>query len=165
MKVLNVHSRTINAPKHEVVKLLETLSTENDVIWPSENWPRMKFKGGIQVGAKGGHGPIRYSVEKYNPNEIIQFRFSRPLGFSGIHKFDIKELPGNKTEVSHVIDMDTDIGGTIKWVCAVRSLHNALIEDGLDKMENHFIKDKKSSEWNLWVRFLRFMIARKGRGN
>jgi len=50
-----------------VVELLNTLSTDNDKIWPKEKWPAMKFKGGINIGAKGGHGPIRYSVEKYNP--------------------------------------------------------------------------------------------------
>jgi len=123
----------------------------------------MKFKGGIQVGAKGGHGTIKYSVDKYDPTEIIQFRFSKPLGFNGIHKCDIKELPGDKTEVSHVIDVNTDLDGTIKWVFAVKSLHNALIEDGLDKMENHFTEDKKSTEWNLGVKFLRYILERKGK--
>ncbi|MEP1488870.1 MAG: hypothetical protein ABJK28_10620 [Algibacter sp.] len=49
----------------------------------------MKFKNGIKIGAQGGHGLIRYTVEKYNPNEIIQFRFSKPNGFHGIHKFEI----------------------------------------------------------------------------
>ncbi len=161
MKVLNIHTRTINASKKDVARLLGTLSTDNDMIWPKESWPKMKFKGGIKVGAKGGHGPIRYSVEKYDPNEIIQFRFFRPLGFNGIHKFDIKELSVGKTEVSHVIDMDTDLGGTIKWICAVKYLHNALIEDGFDKMENHFTDNKKSTEWNFWVKFLRFIAARK----
>ncbi len=99
MKVLNIHKRTLNYPKSKVTELLKTLSTENDKIWPKENWPEMKFKDGIQVGAKGGHGPIRYSVEKYNPNEIIQFRFSKPNGFNGIHKFEINELSNEKTEI------------------------------------------------------------------
>ncbi|WP_186434942.1 hypothetical protein [Gillisia sp. Hel_I_86] len=71
------------------MELLETLATENDKIWPTEKWPAMKFKNGIRTGANGGHGPIRYSVEKYEPNEIIQFRFSKPEGFNGIHKFEI----------------------------------------------------------------------------
>ncbi len=54
LKVLNIHTRTINASKQDVVNLLETLSSENDMVWPNENWPAMKFKGGIMVGAKGG---------------------------------------------------------------------------------------------------------------
>ena len=102
MKVLNIHKRTINQPKDKVTELLKTLSTENDRIWPKEKWPEMKFKEGIQIGAKGGHGPIRYSTEKYNPNEIIQFRFSKPNGFNGIHKFEIKELDKEKTDLTNL---------------------------------------------------------------
>ncbi|PCI32996.1 MAG: hypothetical protein COB60_08715 [Flavobacteriaceae bacterium] len=161
MRVLNIHKRTLNQPKSKITELLKTLSTENDRIWPKEKWPEMKFKGGIQVGAKGGHGPIRYSVEKYNPNEIIQFRFSKPNGFNGVHKFEIKELDKEKTEIKHTIDMSTTGKGTLIWTFAIRSLHNALIEDGFDKLENNFSNSRKSTEWNLWVRFIRKQIAKK----
>ncbi|MCJ8292367.1 MAG: hypothetical protein MJK07_21550 [Flavobacteriales bacterium] len=123
----------------------------------------MKFKNGIQVGAKGGHGPIRYSVEKYNPNEIIQFRFSKPNGFSGIHKFEVIELDKEKTEIKHTIEMNTTGKGTLIWTFAIRSLHNALIEDGFDKLENNFSENRKSTEWSLWVKFLRKQIAKKRR--
>ena len=163
MKVLNIHTRTINQPKRKVTELLETLSTENDQIWPKEKWPRMKFKDGIQVGAKGGHGPIRYTVEKYNTNEIIQFRFSKPHGFNGIHKFEIKELADRQTEVKHTIDMVTEGKGTLSWLLAVRSLHNALIEDGLDKFENSISNLNKKTEWNIWVKIVRKLLAKKAK--
>lgn len=159
MKVLNVHSRIIDQPKQKVVDLLETLSTEGDAIWPKEKWPKMKFKGGIQAGAKGGHGPIRYSVEKYDPNEIIQFRFSKPEGFHGIHKFEIQEESVKKTAISHTIEMKTTGRGTLLWIFGIRSLHNALIEDAFDKMENHFLKERKSTQWNLWVKMLRSLLG------
>ncbi len=165
MKVLNIHKRTLNQPKNKISELLATLSTENDRIWPKEKWPEMKFKNGIQVGAKGGHGPIRYSVEKYNTNEIIQFRFSNPKGFNGIHKFELKELTNQKTEIKHTIDMNTTGKGTLIWFFAIRSLHNALIEDGFDKLENKFSDNQKSTEWNLWVRFIRKQIAKKRKNN
>ena len=161
MKVLNIHKRTINQPKKKVVELLGTLSTENDKIWPNEKWPTMKFKSGIKNEAKGGHGPIRYSVEKYKPNEIIQFRFSKPKGFNGIHKFEISELYENQTEIQHTIDMQTVGLGTIKWIFAVRSLHNALIEDAFDKIENNFTLTKKSTELNFWVKMLRKILSNK----
>ena len=161
MRVLNIHKRTLNQPKSKVTELLKTLSTENDRIWPKEKWPEMKFKNGIQVGAKGGHGPIRYSVEKYNPDEIIQFRFSKPDGFNGIHKFEVIELDKEKTEIKHTIEMNTTGKGTLIWTFAIRSLHNALIEDGFDKLENNFSENRKSTEWNLWVKFLRKQIAKK----
>ena len=163
MKVLNIHKRTINQPKDKVTELLKTLSTENDRIWPKEKWPEMKFKEGIQIGAKGGHGPIRYTTEKYNPNEIIQFRFSKPNGFNGIHKFEIKELDKEKTEIKHTIDMNTEGKGTLIWTFAICSLHNALIEDGFDKLKNNFSDNRKSTEWNIWVKFLRKQISKKRR--
>jgi len=163
LKVLNIHKRTINQPKDKVTELLKTLSTENDRIWPKEKWPEMKFKEGIQIGAKGGHGPIRYSTEKYNPNEIIQFRFSKPNGFNGIHKFEIKELDKEKTEIKHTIDMNTEGKGTLIWTFAICSLHNALIEDGFDKLKNNFSDNRKSTEWNIWVKFLRKQISKKRR--
>jgi len=163
LKVLNIHKRTINQPKDKVTELLKTLSTENDRIWPKEKWPEMKFKEGIQIGAKGGHGPIRYTTEKYNPNEIIQFRFSKPNGFNGIHKFEIKELDKEKTEIKHTIDMNTEGKGTLIWTFAICSLHNALIEDGFDKLKNNFSDNRKSTEWNIWVKFLRKQISKKRR--
>lgn len=161
MKVSNIHRRILNQPKKRIVELLETLATENDKIWPTEKWPPMKFKNGIRMGAKGGHGPIRYSVEKYDSNEIIQFRFSHPKGFNGIHKFEIKELSETQTEIQHTIDMRTHGKGTITWLLAVRSLHNALIEDAFDKVENNFSSAKKSTEWNLWVKMLRKTLPKR----
>ena len=161
MKVLNIHKRTLNQPIDKLAELLKTLSTENDRIWPKEKWPEMKFKEGIKIGAKGGHGPIRYSVEKYNPNELIQFRFSKPNGFNGIHKFEINELSDQKTEIKHTIDMNTEGKGTLIWFFAICSLHNALIEDGFDKLENIFFDNRKSTKWNIWVKFLRKYMSKK----
>tara|TARA_R110002050_G_scaffold56512_3_gene127163 strand:- start:124493 stop:124987 length:495 start_codon:yes stop_codon:yes gene_type:complete len=163
LKVLNIHKRTLNQPKSKVTKLLKTLSTENDRIWPKEKWPEMKFKDGIQVGTKGGHGPIRYTVEKYNPNEIIQFRFSSPKGFNGIHKFEILELDKERTEIKHTIDMHTTGKETLLWTFIIRSLHNALMEDSFDKLENNFSDKRKSTEWNMWVSFIKKQVAKKRR--
>lgn len=163
IKVLNIHKRTLSQSKNKVAELLKTLSTENDRIWPKEKWPEMKFKDGIKVGAKGGHGPIRYSVEEYNPSKVIQFRFLKPIGFNGIHKFEIRELDEQKTEVKHTIDMNTTGKGAFAWVFAIRSLHNALIEDGLDKLENNFSGVQKSSNWNFWVKFVKKQMAKKRR--
>jgi len=161
MKVLNIHTRIIHQSKNVIVEILKTLSTENDKVWPKDKWPPMKFKEGIKVGAKGGHGPIRYSVEQYNPNTIIQFRFLRPIGFNGIHKFEINELSNEKTEVKHTIDMNTTGKGTLIWILAIRSLHNALIEDSFDQLENNFSENKKSSQWSFWVKFMRKQIAKR----
>jgi len=161
MKILNIHKRIISQPKKKIVELLKTLSSENDKIWPNEKWPKMKFESGIRVGAKGGHGPIRYSVEKYNINKIIQFKFSKPIGFNGIHKFEIQELSTAQTEIKHTIDMDVKGKGLLTWFLAIRYLHNALIEDAFDKIENNLSYGKKTRKWNFWTKFLREQISKK----
>ncbi|MDG1697814.1 MAG: hypothetical protein P8H93_02720 [Polaribacter sp.] len=161
MRVLNVHKRIINQPLYKLERLLKTLATENDMVWPREQWPAMKFKQGLKVGARGGHGPIRYFVEKNKPNEILQFRFSKPYGFNGIHKFEMNELTSEKTEIKHTVDMHTVGKGTLIWFLAIRSLHNSLIEEVFDKLENNFSETKESIEWSFWVKFIRKQIAKK----
>ena len=161
MKVLNIHKRTINQPKSNITELLKTLSTDNDRIWPLEKWPRMKFENGIHIGAKGGHGPIKYLVEKYDPERQIQFRFLKPKGFHGIHKFELEQITQNQTQVKHTIEMNTSGKGTLLWIFTIRFLHDALIEDGFDKLENNFLDLKKKSKWNFWVRFLRKQMSKR----
>jgi len=133
------------------------------MIWPNDKWPAMRFKDGLKVGAKGGHGPIRYTIEKLNPGEIIEFKFTKPSGFHGIHRFELKSCNGLrnlesrqvKTEITHIIDMKTTGIGILLWFFFIRPLHNALLEDAFDKIENHFLVEKKRMNWNVWVRFLR----------
>ena len=158
MKVINIHKRIIDHPKGKVSELLGTLSTKNDKIWPYEKWPAIKFSEGLVEGSKGGHGPIRYSIEKYMPNEFILFRFIKPTGFNGIHKFEIIELENGKTELKHTIDMDAVGKGLFTWNLAIRTLHNALLEDALDKVENQFLTEKRKTEWTIWVKILRKIL-------
>ena len=58
MKVINIHSREYPVASAEVVSLVDTLSSENDFLWPHQLWPRMKFDKPLTVSANGGHGPI-----------------------------------------------------------------------------------------------------------
>lgn len=158
MKVINIHHRTIQQPIESVSPLLKTLASKNDRIWPFEKWPRMYFKEGLQVGAFGGHGPIRYSVSKIIPNTLIEFQFKKPTGFFGKHYLEIEEIDSSKTRIKHTIDMRTNLWGSVMWILAIRPLHDALLEDALDKIENQFGSQKKQTPWNLWVRFLRFLL-------
>ena len=160
MKVLNIHKRQINQPKFEVAKLFRTLATENDLMLATDKWSPMKLDKGLQVGSKGGHGPIRYFVTDYQQDKSITFQFDL-TGFNGFHKFDLTELEINKTELSHTIDMTTTGSATIKWALAIRWLHDAYIEDAFDKVENYFIAGKKDGEWSLWVKILRKVMKPK----
>ncbi|NNK89051.1 MAG: hypothetical protein HKO89_00435 [Saprospiraceae bacterium] len=138
-----------------VLVLYHTLSTQEDKLWPKENWPKMIFKDGLEIGSEGSHGPIRYKVLEYEKSGRIVFEFKKPNGFNGIHKFEISEIDPENTLIEHTIDMTTSGFGTIKWLLAIRSLHDALIEDAFDKIQEHFDHDYQKAEWSPWVRTLR----------
>ncbi|MBL7814415.1 MAG: hypothetical protein JNL70_05365 [Saprospiraceae bacterium] len=158
MKIVNIHKRLIGHPKSKIDDLLLTLATENDKVWPTEKWPPIRFKEGLTVSSKGGHGPIKYKVEKIERGRLIYFRFTKPKGFSGVHWFEINQIGKNQTEIKHTIDMKTDFGASLLWLIGIRWLHDALIEDAFDKVENHFSSSFKHSKWSLWVRFLRKIL-------
>ena len=106
MKIINIHNRIIHQPKEKISKIFDSLTTNNDQLWPKEKWPPMIFRKGLTVGATGGHRPIKYSIKKYIPGSLIEFNFMKPSGFTGIHKFEITEIEKNKTELKHTIRYD-----------------------------------------------------------
>ena len=158
MKILNVHKRLIQQPKAKVAELMSTLATQNDKVWPLEKWPPIRFKNGLVVGSKGGHGPIGYEVAKIEHGKSIHFHFIKPKGFVGFHRFDISSINENQTEIKHTIDMTTNFKASLMWLLAIRWLHDALIDDAFDKVENHFSENKKQSKWSFWVVFLRKIL-------
>ena len=62
MKVLNVHSRVIECQKSQIDQLLESLTSREDKVRPSEHWPKIFFKDGFKIDSKGDYGPIRYRL-------------------------------------------------------------------------------------------------------
>jgi hypothetical protein len=54
--------------------------------------------------------------------------------------------------------MEVSGKGMLLWLFAIRSLHDALLEDAFDKIENHFSKEKNKSNWSIWVKFLRKIL-------
>lgn len=160
MKIINIHKRVLSQPKHEVAKLFRTLGTENDLMLATDKWSPLKLDKGLQVGSKGGHGPMKYFVTDFQEDNSITFQFDL-TGFNGFHKFHLTELETNRTELSHIIDMTTTGAASIKWALAIRWLHDAYIEDAFDKVENHFTENKKSSQWSWWVVTLRKIMKPK----
>ena len=158
MKVRNIHSRVISQPKANLKELFYTLASEEDRIWPVQKWPRMKFKEGLMEGAVGGHGPISYTIQQYIPGEFIRFNFLRPEGFDGFHQLELIELAPDQTEIKHSIEMNARGVGILSWSLGIRWLHDALIEDAFDQVENQFSEQKKTTEWNWWVKFLRYVL-------
>lgn len=163
MKVLNIHTRKIGKPVHDLLELFSTLATKHDQIWPKESWPAMKFKNGLQVGANGGHGPIRYQIIDFDPASHIEFKFQKPSGFHGSHKLEISALDADTTEIKHTIDITTSGSGTLSWLLGIRSLHDALIEDAFDKVERQLTHTDSKTTWSLWVKLLRWFFKPKKR--
>lgn len=161
MRVVNRHTRIINEPIEKVSQLFETLATSNDQIWPSQNWPAMRFRDGLKIGSRGGHGRIRYTITDFKPGEHIKFEFTKPEGFNGTHELNIKAISNDASEINHIIKMNTTFKASLFWVFVIRWLHDALIEDAFDNVENYYSEEKTKSTYNLWVIILREVYKRK----
>lgn len=157
MKILNLHTRILRQPSSAIARLMSTLATDNDLMLATDKWPRMRLDKGLVPGSRGGHGPIRYFVADYQEGESITFTFDMK-GFEGYHKFEIVKIEEGLTKLSHVIDMETSGWATLKWVLAIRWLHDAFIEDAFDRVEGNFREDVKHKRWTWWVKLLRWIM-------
>lgn len=164
MKIRNVHERQLNAPQELVGALLDTLSSKDDRLWPSDRWPPMRFNAPLGVGASGGHGPVHYAVSAYVPGRITEFQFDGTgltAGLDGRHLFEV--IPHRSfVTLRHTIDAACDIKTWLTWHFVIGPMHDALLEDALDGAERHLNPgSSQSSRWSLWVRFLRRMTAKR----
>lgn len=158
--VTNIHAREIAAPPEAAGALLDSLSSRHDLLWPHEKWPPMRLDRPLGVGAAGGHGPIRYVVEAYEPGHYIRFRFTAPPGFIGTHCFFVARTGPAAAQLRHEINMQLKGAALLTWPLAIRPLHDALIEDALDKAETRLTGRTVSRPWPLWVRIIRRLMAR-----
>lgn len=157
MQVRNVHTRRLDASASAGGALLDTAGSENNRLWP-RNWPRMKFDQPLRVGVHGGHGPIRYFVEAYEPGKRVQFRFTGPRGFEGYHALDVEPEGDSACVLRHVIEMEARGVGILSWTVVFRPLHDALIEDLLDRAERELELGTPRTPWSPWVRLLRWVL-------
>ncbi|MFF2611446.1 SRPBCC family protein [Kitasatospora sp. NPDC058046] len=132
MAVLNIHERTVPAPAETVGALIDSLASPDDRLWPGPRWPRMRFDRPLAPGATGGHGPVRYTVSDYAPGQRVRFRFDGPRGFDGHHEFTVHPA-GDTTVLRHTIAMRLHGPALLAWPLAFRWLHDALLEDCLDR--------------------------------
>jgi hypothetical protein len=170
--IRNVHERRLPAPAVEVGALLETLASDHDRLWPRDRWPAMRFDrpldartpdDPLRVGACGGHGRIRYQVCAHQPGRSVVFAFTG--GLVGEHHFEV-EVPGEAGEhqavLRHVLQA-TPTGWTrLAWPLVLRPLHDALIEDALDRAELALGGRPAPRSWPLRVRLLRRLLGVRG---
>lgn len=158
MKVLNIHERELQTACDRVGALIDSLASPQESLWPILSWPRMEFDRQLDVGARGGHGPIRYFVEQYVPGCSVKFRFTGPRGFDGFHGYQtIKKA--DTTLLRHTLEMAAHGFAIMSWPFIFRPLHDALIEDSLTTAEASLGLRLRVQPWSHWVRVLRWAIS------
>jgi len=163
VKVLNVHERELAAPVAEVGALLDGLSGPHDALWPGDRWPPMRFDRPLQVGARGRHGPIRYDVGAYEPGRLVRFDFTGPRGFDGHHRLEVEDAGQRRTLLRHVVEMNTRGPAVLGWPLVFGPLHDALLEDALDRAERSLGLTPAGARWSTYVRFLRWLLKPRSR--
>jgi len=158
MQVHNVHEREFSVPPVAVGALIDSLASQEDRLWPLGKWPPMRFDRPLAVGAMGGHGLIGYTVQEYQPLQKIVFRFTAPRGFNGTHRFEVEERQ-QSTVLRHIIEMRATGPALLSWPLAIRSLHNAAIEDCFDRATISLGIDlPHPARWSIYVRLLRAVM-------
>ncbi|MGN5733786.1 hypothetical protein [Arthrobacter psychrochitiniphilus] len=158
--VYNTHERVITAPVSEVGPLIDSLASQNDRLWPRSEWPAMRLNAPLGVGAAGGHGPVRYFVSAFEPGRRIEFQFTGPTGFNGHHIFTATRLTDSTTLLRHELSMSPTGTAKLTWPLFFRPMHDALIEEGLDRAENEFSSSPDAAHRrSLWTKILRAPFA------
>lgn len=159
MKVRNVHERIV--PEVTQAKaLIDSLASVDDALWPIATWPRMDLDQPLRVGAAGGHGPIRYFVEAYEPGNSVRFRFTRPMGFHGWHSYEVGPVEPGLLALRHTLEMSTSGVALLSWPTVFRPLHDALIEDSMARAQAALGQPPAVQPWSLWVKILRWTLSR-----
>lgn len=160
MRVLNVHRRVLAASPADVWAVIEKLGAPDDLLWPADSWPRLRFdRLPVAPGSRGGHGPIRYEVTGLEPGRKLTFRFLAPVGFDGTHAFELLPQTTGGCELVHTIAMDARGPAVVAWPLVFRPLHDALLEDLLDRAAALTGTMGEWAEWSAWVRVLRVLLG------
>ncbi|MCP3756550.1 SRPBCC family protein [Streptomyces sp. TBY4] len=163
MAVLNVHERILQADGERVGGLVDSLASgAEDRLWPYASWPAMRLDPSLSAGARGGHGPIRYTVSAYEPGVRARFEFTGPRGFDGYHEFTVHPLEdGERTLLRHTLAMTVHGPARVSWPLVFRWLHDALAEDALDRAELACSGTvARPARWSPYVHLLRGVITR-----
>ncbi|MBF6173688.1 SRPBCC family protein [Nocardia blacklockiae] len=156
MAVLNIHIRRFPGSVTEAGALLDSLAGEDDRLWPGDRWPPMRFDRPLGVGAVGGHGPVRYTVEEYEPGRRIRFAFNESRGLEGFHEFSVRPDGNTMVELRHLLVLRLRGRARLSWPLAIRWMHDACVEDAFDRAEQAVTGSvRRPVRWSPVVRALR----------
>ncbi len=163
--VVKIHERVIPAPAPTVGRLIDRMGSPDDRLWPRSRWPSIPvwFEPRLQVGAAGGHGPLRYTVESYEPGRQVLFRIHKPKGLVGTHGFEVERLSPDRSLLRHTLRCNLRGAARVYWPLVLRPLHDALVGDLLDQAEASLGSPRAPRAWSPWVRLLRWLGRRRMR--
>jgi hypothetical protein len=136
MRFTSTHARALAAESEQVARLLDSLASEHDALWPTDRWPAtpIELDGPLAVGAEGGHGMIRYRVSAYEPGRRLAFTFTPGQGLEGGHELRVEPDAGGRTVLTHGLDV-TPAWWMRPFAPLLLRAHDALIEDLLDRAQ------------------------------
>lgn len=135
--IRNVYQRYIAAYPAEVGALLDSVGTPEDRLWPAPPRDAMVLRHpdgpSLRVGARGGHGPIRYRVEAHDPGRRVLFRLAGGAGLDGWHALTVEPAAGGSL-LRH--ELQVRPRGLARLVVpVVLSMHDCYVEDAFDRAE------------------------------
>jgi hypothetical protein len=162
MRVQSIHSRDLHASPQELGRLVASLGSERDLLWPNDKWPgtQIEFDRPLGPGARGGHGVIRYSVEAYESDRLVVFRFEPGTGLDGTHRFDIEPVADDRTRLTHSLDVRLE--GAVRLARPLLSrTHDTIVRQLLDNAELATAGRVASpTRMPLWMRAMNAVEAR-----
>ena len=154
MRIDSIHTRELLVPAEKLGELLDGLAGPDDKLWPIARWPHdsIELDRPLGVGARGGHGSMRYTVVAYEPGRLITFEFEPGSGLRGHHGLEIEPVGNGRARMRHVLDVEVD--GIYRLLRPVfLAMHDALVEDILDKAELATTgRLARPARWPRWLR-------------
>lgn len=158
--IRNVHERVLSVSPDQVAPLIDRVAEPGNPLWPADHWPPLELDRPLGVGADGGHGPIRYTCTSYQPGRRAEFTFAPGLLIRGTHTLDVLPFQGG-TLLRHELTGRFTPWGRLIWSVGIRWLHDALIEDLLDRAATAVgHPPTRPARWSPWVRLLRRVMGR-----
>ncbi len=140
MRIYNVHEREV-ADAGAAIDRIEEL-------WPGERWTALRLDRPLAVGARSGRAVVREEVVEYAPHERLVFRITQPKGLVAQHRFDAEN-----GVLRHTVEGRAEGMMRVAWPLAIEPLHDALLEDLLDRAQG---RAKYTRVYSPRVRFLRW---------
>lgn len=162
MLIRNVHERILDGDLIAAGRLLDNLAGPDDRLWPTNRWPAQRLDRPLGIDARGGHGPVRYVVDAYEPGRHVSWRFLPPTRLEGRHWVDVVEHGAGEVRLRHVVAAEASVLGWLWWAVVLRWLHDALIEDAFDRAEAELTgRVRDPARWSWWVRVLRALRPKR----